>query len=211
MFSSMAIYGNMGQTNYSASNSFLDALARHRCALGRHTVAMRWGAWGEVGMAANLDAALKRRFEQSAMPPFKTADGIKGFERGLKTGAAGFMTALYNPKVMADSIKQADTTAQCYQRNFFSEMIGPTPQLPSLERKHIMSVYRMCKSFYSWNTSNDWLVWFWTVNKGIFQLDEDAYDPEKYTETGGYKWPVDVNDEGFKHHQMEQQFRAMTY
>lgn len=34
LFSSTAVYGNMGQLNYSASNSWLDALSRHRNAPG---------------------------------------------------------------------------------------------------------------------------------------------------------------------------------
>lgn len=29
-FSSTSVYGNMGQLNYSGSNSFLDVLTRHR-------------------------------------------------------------------------------------------------------------------------------------------------------------------------------------
>merc|ERR1711953_1484414 len=59
MFSSSAVYGNPGQMNYSASNSYLDALCRHRRATGRVGTAIQWGAWGEVGMAANLDASIK--------------------------------------------------------------------------------------------------------------------------------------------------------
>ena len=61
VFSSGAVYGNMGQLNYSASNAWLDALARHRRALGKPCMAPQWGAWGEVGMAANLDDASRRR------------------------------------------------------------------------------------------------------------------------------------------------------
>merc|ERR1739848_639719 len=59
MFSSTAVYGNMGQSNYSSSNSYLDALARHRRAMGLPATAIQWGAWGDVGMAANLDQASK--------------------------------------------------------------------------------------------------------------------------------------------------------
>lgn len=194
VFSSLAVYGNMGQINYSGSNSFLDAFARHRCALGKHTVSMRWGAWGEVGMAANLDATLKRRFEQGAMPPFKTVKGLEGFEQGLKAGVPCFMSAAYNPKVFADSLKPCDTTLECYARNLYSEIIGPTPKVSSLKRNHAMTVYRMCNAFYSWNTANDWLVWFWTANKGKFELDEDEFDPEAWKETGGYKWPVAIEN-----------------
>ncbi|CAK8987967.1 DAZ-associated protein 1 (Deleted in azoospermia-associated protein 1) (Proline-rich Vg1 mRNA-binding protein) [Durusdinium trenchii] len=60
LFSSTSVYGNMGQLNYSASNSWLDALARHRLALGKPCAAPQWGAWGEVGMAAQLDEAIQK-------------------------------------------------------------------------------------------------------------------------------------------------------
>ena len=37
--------------------------------------APRWGAWGEVGMAANLDDASQRRMAMSPMPPFTNVKG----------------------------------------------------------------------------------------------------------------------------------------
>merc|ERR1719439_98591 len=70
MFSSTSVYGNMGQLNYSAGNSAMDGLARHRRAMGKPALAIQWGAWGEVGMAANLDANSKKRMMSSPMPPF---------------------------------------------------------------------------------------------------------------------------------------------
>lgn len=195
LFSSVAAFGNMGQINYSGSNTFLDSLARHRCALGKHTVAMRWGPWGEVGMFTTLDKTLKRKFETGFMPPFSTKDGIKGFEQGLRTGCHSFSDTLFNSKAMAELMEKCETVADCYMRNTYSEMVGPSPKLPSFAREHSMSVIRMCRTFYHWNTANDWLVWFWTVNKGKFELDEDEYDPEAWPDTNGYKWPVAFDDQ----------------
>ena len=55
-FSSMAaLVGSPGQSNYAAANAFIDALMHGRRAAGQVGVAIDWGPWAEVGMAAELD------------------------------------------------------------------------------------------------------------------------------------------------------------
>jgi phthiocerol/phenolphthiocerol synthesis type-I polyketide synthase E len=50
--STIAVAGGLGQVDYCAANSFLDAFAQDRSLRGdARTVSINWGAWQEVGMA----------------------------------------------------------------------------------------------------------------------------------------------------------------
>jgi NAD(P)-dependent dehydrogenase (short-subunit alcohol dehydrogenase family)/acyl carrier protein len=70
-----AVLGSPGQGNYAAANAVMDALVADRHARGLPGLAIHWGAWAEVGMAARLDARDQRRWEAKGMGFIPPQDG----------------------------------------------------------------------------------------------------------------------------------------
>jgi acyl transferase domain-containing protein/acyl carrier protein len=72
-FSSMAsLLGGLGQGNYAAANTFMDALAHYRRDLGLPSLSINWGSWAEVGMAARLSEQHRARLQEQGetlIPP----------------------------------------------------------------------------------------------------------------------------------------------
>ncbi len=71
--SAAAIFGSPGQANYVAANSFMDALAHYRNALGLPAIAINWAAWSQIGLAARAD-----RGDRLAIKGFQTIAPDKG-------------------------------------------------------------------------------------------------------------------------------------
>ncbi|CAE8668684.1 unnamed protein product, partial [Polarella glacialis] len=146
-FSSNSIYGNPGQVNYAGANCFLDGVCRHRVALGKPGVAIQWGAWGESGMAAVMNEHVKTAIMMSHMPFFSNQEGFAGLYAGIKSGIPAFAVYKHNPEIMVMVSAAADSSAQCYTRNFTSEFC-PTPPPrtpPAVKQKDMYSLYRMAR------------------------------------------------------------------
>jgi acyl transferase domain-containing protein/acyl carrier protein len=108
LFSSIAgTLGNGGQGAYAAANTFLDALAAHRRALGRPGTSLAWGPWAERGLAATLDARQRDQVAQRGFGALSPAEGRALFAAALSRPEAQLVVAALDLRAVAQGFGAA--------------------------------------------------------------------------------------------------------
>lgn len=80
LFSSLSsVLGGAGQVNYTAANAFLDALAHYRRAQNLPAISINWGAWSQVGMAAQMSPAELRHLRDNGESLLTPTQGCEIF------------------------------------------------------------------------------------------------------------------------------------
>lgn len=74
--SASALLGSPGQSNYAAANGFLDGLAALRQARGLPGLAINWGSWAEIGMAAGVSSDHHRRWAAMGLKLITPESGL---------------------------------------------------------------------------------------------------------------------------------------
>ncbi|MFJ6773419.1 SDR family NAD(P)-dependent oxidoreductase, partial [Kitasatospora sp. NPDC091257] len=104
LFSSAAgTLGSPGQANYAAANTFLDALAVHRRALGLPATSLAWGYWAETsGLTGQMSEADGERLARAGLLPMATDYGLGLFDGGLDTAEPAVVAARLKVSALGD-------------------------------------------------------------------------------------------------------------
>ncbi|MCB0209451.1 MAG: SDR family NAD(P)-dependent oxidoreductase [Anaerolineae bacterium] len=86
--SAVGVLGNKGQANHAAANAFLDGLAYHRRAQGLPALSVDWGAWSEIGAAAEMARWDGHRLKAQGQGIITPHQGLEVFAHLLAQDAA---------------------------------------------------------------------------------------------------------------------------
>ncbi|MEU9797274.1 SDR family NAD(P)-dependent oxidoreductase, partial [Streptomyces sparsogenes] len=99
LFSSAAgVLGAVGQANYAAANTFLNALAEHRRAQGLAAQALAWGLWEQRStMSQVMSEQDLARVSRGGMSALSVEDGLALFDEALATGEPVLVPMAFDP------------------------------------------------------------------------------------------------------------------
>ncbi|MXW22418.1 MAG: SDR family NAD(P)-dependent oxidoreductase [Candidatus Dadabacteria bacterium] len=106
LFSSrVGVMGNPGQSNHAAANAFLDQLAAHRRAVGLPGQAIAWGAWSEIGEAAEQRDRIERQRSALGGRWFTPQQGLRAFDRLVRQDVTNSVVMSMDWEVFEEAVE----------------------------------------------------------------------------------------------------------
>lgn len=149
LFSSrVGVMGNPGQANHAAANAFLDQLAGHRRALGLPGQAIAWGAWSEIGEAAEQRERIDRQRSALGGRWFTPEQGLKAFDRLVREDVTHsvvmsmdwsvFEEAVEERPPLVEDLLSAASEAEADSAGAPRDLLSRVREAPASERENVL-------------------------------------------------------------------------
>jgi pimaricinolide synthase PimS1 len=177
--SASSLLGFRGQSNYAAVNACLDALARHRDALGLRTIAINWGVWSKIGRVADAaDGSLKEAGVLALDPEegMELLEAILQEDGPCEIGAFAvdwplFLKTLHGdsepPRFFENFARKQSKAA----RATTSEIVQRVLQAPVAERKALLAAFVQAEAAQTLGRGRDEFV---DPQRGFAELGMDS-------------------------------------
>ena len=154
LFSSrVGVMGNPGQANHAAANAFLDQLAGHRRALGLPGQAIAWGAWSEIGEAAEQRERIERQRAALGGRWFTPQQGLRALDRLVRQDVTTAVVMAMDWSVFKAEVKdrpafldevldvQEQTVANADRSTTTDDLLSRLQGAPTSEREDLLLTF----------------------------------------------------------------------